>query len=154
MYSIVRHPLYLGNFLLILGIALFTEVWWFALITVLAFWIYYERIMFAEEAFLRKHFGTRFEDWAQRTPAFLPKLKNWCPPCLPFSLRTVLRREYSTFFSMITSFTLLDLIDDVFAEGQLEFEMSWIIIFTIGLVIYILLRYMKKRTVFLETAGR
>ena len=41
MYSLVRHPLYLGNFLVSLGIVMFVEVWWFVLIFILVFWIYY-----------------------------------------------------------------------------------------------------------------
>ena len=47
IYSIVRHPLYLGNFVIWLGLALFTESLFFIVIFILAFWLYYERIMFA-----------------------------------------------------------------------------------------------------------
>ncbi len=54
MYSVVRHPLYLGNFLIMLGMMMFIQVWWIVIISVLAFWLYYERIIFAEEEFLRK----------------------------------------------------------------------------------------------------
>src|SRR5262245_10107591 len=28
MYSIVRHPLYLGNFFIVLGVVIFYRVWW------------------------------------------------------------------------------------------------------------------------------
>src|SRR6476646_11335574 len=52
MYSIVRHPLYLGNFLIGFGVSLVQVVWWLPVIYALAFWLYYERIMFAEESFL------------------------------------------------------------------------------------------------------
>lgn len=48
MYSIVRHPLYLGNFLIMLGVVMFTQVWWVILIAILSFWLYYERIIFTE----------------------------------------------------------------------------------------------------------
>src|SRR5688500_1805537 len=43
-YAIVRHPLYLGNYLMWLGVALFARVWWCPVIISLAFWLYYERI--------------------------------------------------------------------------------------------------------------
>ena len=95
LYSIVRHPLYLGNFLIGLGISLVSWVWWLPLIYTLLFGIYYERIMFAEEAFLRRKFGGEFEDWAAATPAFWPRISQWRRPALPFSFRNVLRREYS-----------------------------------------------------------
>ena len=52
-YSVVRHPLYLGNYLMGLGIALFPFVWWVPIIYTLSFALYYERIMVAEEDFLR-----------------------------------------------------------------------------------------------------
>lgn len=71
-YSVVRHPLYLGNFLITMGFALFVEVWWFVMFTVLFFWLYYERIMFAEEEFLRRKFGASYRQWADETPAFWP----------------------------------------------------------------------------------
>ena len=81
-YSVVRHPLYLGNFFILLGISMFAGLWWISLISILAFWLYYERIMFAEEAFLRRKFGKEYEEWANKTPAFLPRLKNWKRPQL------------------------------------------------------------------------
>ncbi|GAI74444.1 unnamed protein product [marine sediment metagenome] len=42
-----------------------------------AFKRYYERIIFAEEEFLRKTFGDSYLKWAEQTPTFLPKCKNW-----------------------------------------------------------------------------
>ena len=57
LYSVVRHPLYLGNYLMWLGVALFSRTWWAPVIVSLVFWLYYERIMFAEEEFLRRQFG-------------------------------------------------------------------------------------------------
>ncbi len=50
-YSLVRHPLYLANYLIWLGLAIFLANFWFLVILSLLFWIYYERIMFAEEVF-------------------------------------------------------------------------------------------------------
>ena len=46
----------------------------------LVFWLYYERIMLAEEEFLRARYGKAFDDWAARTPAFLPNFRHWVPP--------------------------------------------------------------------------
>ena len=54
IYSILRHPLYLGNFFMWLGPALLTQNWWFNIAFGFFYWVYYERMMFAEEQFLRK----------------------------------------------------------------------------------------------------
>jgi hypothetical protein len=154
MYSIVRHPLYFGNFIIFLGITLFVQVWWFTLIAVLAFWLYYERIIFAEEEFLRKQFGTLFLEWAQKTPAFLPKFKNWQQPSLVFSFRNVLQREYSSFFGIIASLTFLEIAGDMLARRRLELDLAWTILFIIGLMVYLTLRILKKKTKILDVEGR
>jgi protein-S-isoprenylcysteine O-methyltransferase Ste14 len=144
MYSVVRHPLYLGNFFIWLGISMFLHIWWVSLIFILVFWLYYERIMYAEEEFLSREFGKEFEEWASRTPAFWPAVKNWKRPARPFSWRRVLRSEYSGLFAIIASFTLIEIVGDMVVEGKLEFDPMWIIIFTSGLGIYLLLRTLKK----------
>ena len=55
IYSITRNPLYLGNFFMMLGVTMFLRVWWVSVIYALAFWLYYERIILAEESFLKNN---------------------------------------------------------------------------------------------------
>ena len=147
MYSIMRHPLYLGNFFIWMGISMFVHLWWVSALFILVFWIYYERIMFAEEEFLHETFGEIFEAWASRTPAFFPRFKNWQHPESPFSLRKVLRKEYSGFFAIIASFTGLEIIGDLVVEGKLNLDLMWIILFSIGLITYMTLRTLKKASI-------
>ena len=52
LYSLTRNPLYIGNFFMWMGTVLFTGVIWFFILFVFIFWLYYERIIFAEEVFL------------------------------------------------------------------------------------------------------
>jgi len=40
IYSVVRNPLYLGNFIILLGVVMSLKVWWLVLIVTLAFFIY------------------------------------------------------------------------------------------------------------------
>ncbi len=77
IYSLVRHPLYLGNFLMWLGVAFLIADIWFTIIFILLFWINYERIMFAEEQFLRKKFGDDYLNWSKDVPLFIPKLRGF-----------------------------------------------------------------------------
>ena len=51
MYSLVRHPLYLGNYLMWMGLVLATGRMDFALVVTLLYMMYYLRIAMAEEAF-------------------------------------------------------------------------------------------------------
>jgi protein-S-isoprenylcysteine O-methyltransferase Ste14 len=154
VYSVVRHPLYLANYIVILGFAMEFHVWWLVLLTTCIYALYYERIMLAEEAFLRARFGDEFEQWAAVTPAFIPKFQGWKPFKIPFCWRTVLQREYNAFFLIIAVFFLLDLIGDSIVERRLKFDPTWFSILIGGFVVFATLRSLKKRTRLLAVEGR
>ena len=153
-YSFVRNPLYLGNFVIVMGVVLFIEVWWLALIVAVGFWMYYERIIFAEEEFLRKKFGSQFMEWAEHTPAFLPCFKNWKKPLLPFSFKAVLRKEFTTFFGIVAPFAFLDIAKGLLAQGKLQFSLMWTSLFVFSLLFYLTTLVLKKKTKVLNVAGR
>jgi protein-S-isoprenylcysteine O-methyltransferase Ste14/membrane-associated phospholipid phosphatase len=144
IYSIVRHPLYLGNFVIWAGIVLFPHSITLAAFFLLAFFLLYERIIHAEEAFLVEKFGTAFTEWAQKTPMFVPRFKLWRKPELPFSWQTALAREYPAFFAIIASFTAIEIFGDRFYEGKWEFDPMWVIIFCTGLLVFVTFRTLKK----------
>jgi protein-S-isoprenylcysteine O-methyltransferase Ste14 len=154
MYSLVRHPLYFGNFLIVLGMAMCFHTWWMVFVTTCLYALYYERIMFAEEAFLRAKFGEAFERWASKTPAIVPKQHGWEPPSIPFCWRTVLRREYTAFYGITSGFCLLEVAGDSVAAGYLHVDWPWVVLFGFGAVTYITLRTLKKKTKLLHVAGR
>ena len=154
MYSIVRHPLYLGNFFIGFGISLFLHLWWFTLLFVLVFWLYYERIIFAEEEFLRKEFQQVYLKWANATPAFIPQLRNWKPPEVPFSFRTAIKGEYGTLMAIIASFTFLEILGDFFAEGKIILDLLWVSIFLMAALLYATVRIIHKKTRILKEKGR
>ncbi|MGB9721040.1 MAG: methyltransferase family protein [bacterium] len=53
-YRILRHPLYIGNFLLVLGtIILYNPPLWYGLLLMIIFMFEYSVIIFAEEKYLR-----------------------------------------------------------------------------------------------------
>jgi protein-S-isoprenylcysteine O-methyltransferase Ste14 len=154
MYSVVRNPLYLGNFLIWLGLSLFVKVWWCIIIVILCFTIFYERIIFAEERFLLEKFGSTFIEWAEKTPAIIPHFKNWEPPALTFSWKSALNREYSGFFAIIASYTVLAIIRDIIHSEKFTLDKTWLIIFFFGLTIYLTIRILKKKTDILRTVDR
>lgn len=154
MYSISRNPLYLGNFIIVFGITLFIQVWWLALLTWFGFWLYYERIMFAEEEFLRSKFKDQFIKWAEKTPIIIPRFRNWEKPKLGFSFKTVLRREFSTYFSIVTTFFFLEVTTNFLTKKNFAVSSSWVIFFVISLCIYLTLFFLKKKTKILSAVGR
>ncbi|MFH1244893.1 MAG: methyltransferase [Candidatus Omnitrophota bacterium] len=154
MYSIVRHPLYLSNIIITTGIFLFVEVWWFIIIGLIGCLLYHKLIIFSEEAFLRNKWGRRWVEWSKKTPLLWPNFKNWRKPNLPFSFKSVLRGEHSTLFSIVAAYTFIDIAADLLAEKKLEIELGWMIFFAVGLLLYLTLRILKKKTRILDVAGR
>ena len=72
-YRFVRHPLYTGNILLVLGFALAGSRWWAIPLALFFFWFYYPTAIEYEDRKLRRIFGTAWETWSARTPALMPR---------------------------------------------------------------------------------
>ena len=153
-YSVVRHPLYLGNYLMWLGVALFPRSWWAPVIVSLVFWLYYERIMFAEEEFLRRKFGPLYTSWAAITPAFLPRLTLWRRPGARFCLLTVLRREHSSLLALMASLTVLEVASEHAYTGRVVVDPVWGTALAATLVLCLAVRVVKHRTRLLHVEGR
>jgi len=73
-YARIRHPQYVGFFLIMLGFL----IQWPTILTLLMFpiltYMYY-RLAKNEESEVRKEFGERYEEYASRVPALIPKRK-------------------------------------------------------------------------------
>lgn len=159
LYSVVRNPLYLGNFIVAFGIVLSLKTWWFIALFVMAYWLYIERIIAAEEVYLSSKFGKEYDDWADTTPCFFPRFSLWQPPAEKFSLRTVLRREYNGVLVIVLTYLGIEAITDIIAEDQsvarwASRDYLWIGIAAGGLAVFFLLRTLKKRTRLLHAPGR
>jgi protein-S-isoprenylcysteine O-methyltransferase Ste14 len=154
IYSIVRHPLYLGNFFMWLGPVLFMRSVGVTLVFVLIYWLYYERIMFAEEQFLRKKFGDIYDKWSDKVSPFIPWSFKYVAPKLPFSVRNVLKREYNSFVNIFTIFIILDLFRNYFLSERIYLTGMWIGLFAGAGVIWLTIRTIHKRTRWLEVEGR
>jgi protein-S-isoprenylcysteine O-methyltransferase Ste14 len=153
MYSIVRHPLYLGNFFLWLGPALLTGHFWFIIAFCLFYWLYYERIMFAEEQFLKRKFQSQFTEWVEKVPAFIPRFKNYVKPALPFSWKKVLKKEKNAFAAVFLIFFAFDMIASLI-EKKIPHNYLLITGCIVSLLAYAVLKYLKYNTGILEEKGR
>jgi protein-S-isoprenylcysteine O-methyltransferase Ste14 len=78
-YRFVRHPLYTGNILLVLGFALAGSRWWAIPVALFFFWFYYPTAIEYEDRKLRRIFGAAWETWSARTPALVPRFGG-APP--------------------------------------------------------------------------
>jgi protein-S-isoprenylcysteine O-methyltransferase Ste14 len=72
-YRFVRHPIYSGLLLAVAGTAL-ARGRPIGVITVAMFWLAFRIKMQLEEEFMRKTFGTEYEQYASSTGALIPKV--------------------------------------------------------------------------------
>jgi protein-S-isoprenylcysteine O-methyltransferase Ste14 len=154
LYSVVRHPLYLGNALMWTGIAVFPREWAAAAFVGMFFWLCYERVILAEEAFLRGRFGIAYERWSAQTPAFVPSPRSWRPPELAFSLRAVLKAEYPGFLGLAVVFTAMRSALDLAQVHHLVLRPFWLGFLGAGVLAYVVLRTLRKHTAVLQVQGR
>lgn len=151
IYSIVRHPLYLGNYLIWLGITFYVFNLGFSLLMSLLFWIYYERIMFAEERYLERKFGKKYLDWSNNIPAFIPNIYLYKKSIISFSIKPILRREYSGILGCVITFCFIDILRNYSVEEVLV-SVNMVYILTFTLILCLILRTLKRNTkVFNET---
>ena len=76
-YAFVRHPLYVGNFLIGLG---FCIIIWHPLIVlffVIGFFVVYLATVSAEEEKLRERFEPSFKSYTEHVHAFIPRLRPY-----------------------------------------------------------------------------
>ncbi len=72
-YSLVRHPLYLGNILILGGFALACANIWVALAILLFFLFWYPAAIAYEDRKLEGLFGDAWRDWSRDINALLPR---------------------------------------------------------------------------------
>jgi len=154
IYSCVRNPLYLGNFFMGLGIAMFVYNAWVIIVYTLLFWLYHERIIFAEEAFLRKKFGETYLDWANQTPAFIPSFNNYRKPSLSFSVKTAISREANSYIALVILLSILDVATNSVASGSAYLSSIWLVVLEISFAFWLVVRAIRKLSNFFYVEGR
>ena len=75
VYSIVRHPQYLGGLLAHVGISLLLSAW-YSLLSILLMIVLIYLISRKEEEELIREFGKEYENYKKRVPMLIPKLRS------------------------------------------------------------------------------
>ncbi|MEI6668168.1 MAG: isoprenylcysteine carboxylmethyltransferase family protein [Acidobacteriota bacterium] len=149
-YSVVRHPLYLANGLMGLGLALFPGIWYLPIILILATLLYYERIAAREEAFLIETFGPAFDAWAARVPAIVPSLAGYVRATTAYSWKKVLRHEFHGLMVIASGAFLLSAAQQSWRARQWRVDEIWLWFFAGTAVLFVASIAIKKGTRLLE----
>lgn len=73
-YAFTRNPLYLGSFFIGLGVAIAGGHWLWPAVFLVFYATVYTRTMAGEARHLRELFPERYDEYAERVPAFLPRV--------------------------------------------------------------------------------
>jgi protein-S-isoprenylcysteine O-methyltransferase Ste14 len=71
-YAYVRHPLYVGNILIVLGFSIASNLWWSYLLMACLLWFYYPPTIAYEDNKLQRIFGEQWVEWSKNIHALIP----------------------------------------------------------------------------------
>ena len=110
-YALVRNPLYAGNFLIGLGVAVMGGRWWFPVLLAVFFVPVYRALVLKEEKRLLERFGDAFREYCEQVPRFVPRRWPWPLPRARYDALRMwkVHREWRTWVGLyaVTLFLLL-----------------------------------------------
>jgi len=151
IYSITRNPLYLGNYFMWLSLSMLTGFLGFAILFSLIFWLYYERIIYAEEQFLRTKFGDKYLVWSKQTAIFFPKKLKISKNKIDYDWKDVLKRERNGLIALFMLFYIFTMLENYIDKNSISFELSFISIgFYFSVLFFIVVKTLQKKTKYLD----
>lgn len=111
-YAFMRNPLYVGSFLLGLGVTVAGGLWYFVAAFLVFYALVYGRTMRGEADLLTELYGDRYRHYAAHVPAFIPRLRAYRPTdpsdTTGFRLSQYRRnREWEAFLGTLAGFAFL-----------------------------------------------
>lgn len=145
IYSLVRNPLYIGNFFIFSGlIIVFTNP--LALLVMALFLIgQYYFIILAEEAYLKDKYGPEFDDYCIRVRRIIPSFRVYRKNSRPFDAQKVLFKENDSLFNLLMIFLLLLLYKEKLHTGYIARPLAYILPAALLILAYIAVKIIKKR---------
>lgn len=148
VFAHCRNPLYVGNILMAVGLALIMHSLAFYLVFVPLIIFAYVSIVAAEEDFLRGKFGQEYDAYCRRVNRWVPRWKGWkrSTAAMTFNWRRVLLKEYNTFFMYIATLAAAEIWSRyrVAGPGALPNTGLFIVGLAVWLALYVLVRSLKK----------
>lgn len=92
-YSLVRNPLYVGNFLIGLGVAVMSGRLSLVALLLAGFIPVYRALVAKEEKYLLEVYGEAFEAYCREVPRFIPRRFPWPLPSAPYDAGRMLRKH-------------------------------------------------------------
>ncbi len=75
-YALTKNPLYFGNFILGIGIAISCNHLWAYIIFIIYYLMFFPFLMVIEHRRLKKKFKKEYIEWSKKSNSFFPKIKR------------------------------------------------------------------------------
>jgi len=143
-YQVVRNPMYLGIFLIGLGVVLAVFKWWAVGIFIMVFAIRYIMLIYKEERKLLALFPESYKDYCKKVPRLLPSLftltkldiSEYLPIKIPW-----FKKEIGSILTLLLLTLLVESWEDI-ARGGLGFyirQSVWLLLTFVLFIIFIAL---------------
>lgn len=154
IFTHCRNPLYVGNILMLLGVGILANSLVYVGIVIPIFLFVYQAIVLAEENFLRGKFGAGYDEYCKHVNRWIPNLKGIGKTFsgMEFNWKRWILKEHTTQFIWLIGITLILLLRYPELTGFDENLRNILLGICLGtlLLIYILIRYLKKTGRFKE----
>lgn len=149
IFAHCRNPLYVGNYLILLGVGLTSNSLLFVSIAMPFFTFVYWAIIAAEENFLRNKFGGEFDDYCRRVNRVWPRFSGLGRTfsTMEFNWRRLLTAEYGSAYIWMAAVILVQL-SNLWWRGEYHTTRPLIIwlwsLLAFVTLLYLIARYLKK----------
>jgi protein-S-isoprenylcysteine O-methyltransferase Ste14 len=150
IFAHCRNPLYVGNYLILVGVGIASNSLLFLIIGLPFFLFAYWAIIAAEEAFLRGKFGEDFTKYCSRVNRLLPNFSGLSKTLegMHFNWRRLISAEYGSAYIWMAAIILASL-KNLWFGGEYDvhnptIQTLWLALLLVS-VAYTVARYFKKR---------
>ena len=149
LFAHCRNPLYVGNFLMMLGLIIIHNSPWMYALGVPFFAVSFLAITLAEEQYLGNRFGDEYMEYCKSTPRFMIKFAGLAGTVrgMRFDWRKAINKEHGTTMTWTTTLLLLLAWERISNVG-LEESQTWIngllTAWAASFIVYVMIRAFKK----------
>lgn len=154
IFNHCRNPLYVGNILMLLGVGILANSLVYVAIVIPFFLFVYQAIVLAEENFLRGKFGPGYDEYCKKVNRWIPSLggigKTFSS--MQFNWKRWILKEHTTQFIWLNGIVLILLLlyPELTGFDKGLRNTLLIVVLSFLLLVYILLRFLKKSGKFKE----
>ena len=149
LFAHCRNPMYVGNLLILVGVAVASNSWICVTVAIPLFTFVYVAIVAAEERYLREKFGEGFVKYTRDVPRWIPRLRGLRATLAEsqFHWRRVLVKEYGTPVGWIGGICVICLWNLRQAQQLSERALAvdaLLVVLVVTALLWVLMRVLKK----------